>query len=89
MLPHPLPQPPRLAKPDEPTAHKRAAPDDEDDAVVEAPPAKRARTNGAPSAPLPPISPSKRRKLDEDGILLLDSVDEKVDEHQPDVIEID
>ena len=44
------------------------------------------RTNGA--APTgAPISPSKKSKLDEEGILLLESADEKVEE--VDVIEID
>ena len=83
ILPRPLPQPPKLAKPEEPTAHKRAAPDDE---VIEEPPAKRVRMNGStPSGTQ--LSPSKKHKLDEDGILLLDSADGKADDI--DIIEID
>lgn len=90
ILPNPLPQPSRVVKAEEPTAQKRSAPDDDDDEIIEEPPTKRARTNGtAPSAPQPPISPSKKRKLDEDGILLLDSADEKADGSGVDVIEID
>ena len=90
MLPKPLPMPPKVAKESEATAQKRAAPDD-DDEVVEEPPAKRPRTNGAGSVSLPnvPFSPSKKRKLDEDGILLLETADEKVDGNTVDVIEID
>ena len=69
---------------EEPTAHKRSAPDDE---VVEQPPAKRVRT-AASIVPSTPVTPSKKSKLDEDGILLLETADEKV-EADVDVIEID
>ncbi|KAI0339312.1 hypothetical protein BDW22DRAFT_1409173 [Trametopsis cervina] len=86
VLPQRVPLPPRVVK-TEPVAQKRPAPDDDD--IVEQPPAKRARTNGV--APLgPPVSPSKKRKLDEDGILLLDSADEKIEDvNDADVIVID
>lgn len=65
ILPSPLPIPPRLIKAVPPSL-KRSAPDD--DEVLE-PPSKRARTNGAPDAP---SSPTKRDKLEEDGIVLID-----------------
>ena len=64
--------PARLAKA-EPASLKRPAPDDADDVLIsEEPPAKRARTNGAPAAP---PSPSKGGKLDEDGLELIEDDD--------------
>ncbi|KAI0693160.1 hypothetical protein BC835DRAFT_1508132 [Cytidiella melzeri] len=84
-LPQPLPLPPKIVKEESTAQKKRSAPDD--DEIVEEPPAKRARTNGLASlAPLG--SPTKKRILEEDGILLLETADEKV-EVDIDVIEID
>ncbi|KAH9950844.1 hypothetical protein B0H21DRAFT_863854, partial [Amylocystis lapponica] len=80
ILPSPLPKPPRKVKPATPTL-KRSAPDDEE---LE-PSAKRIKTNGTvPSGPS--YSPSKKKRLEEDGLLLLDHADEKMDD---DVILID
>ena len=37
-----------------------------------------------------PFTPSKKRRLEEDGLILLDSAEEKIEEERdPDVIEID
>jgi ubiquitin-like 1-activating enzyme E1 B len=89
ILPSPLPSPPRLEKrpPTPPPApsRKRSAPDDE---IAEVEPlAKRVKTSTNGTTTLPVIaSPSKRRKLEEDGLLMLSSKDDKIDD---DVIEID
>ncbi|KAI0084615.1 hypothetical protein BDY19DRAFT_898178 [Irpex rosettiformis] len=85
ILPDPLPLPPKIVKVEEPTAHKRSAPDDE---VVEEPPTKRVRTTATSIPLVTPVTPSKKRKLDEDGILLLETANEMV-EADADVIEID
>ena len=88
MLPSPLPQPGKKEKPRPATptpappsaAKKRPAPDD---AGLEEPSAKRAKTGTL-------FSPSKKRKLEEDGLIVLDDADEKIEEDvDPDVIEID
>lgn len=88
ILPSPLPSPPRLEKrvltPPAPS-RKRSAPDDE---IAEVEPlAKRVKTgtNGSTTLPVIP-SPSKRKRLEEDGLLILSSKDDKIDD---DVIEID
>ncbi|KAJ8592554.1 hypothetical protein M405DRAFT_787349 [Rhizopogon salebrosus TDB-379] len=89
ILPSPLPSPPRLEKrpPTPPPApsRKRSAPDDE---IAEVEPlAKRVKTSTNGTTTLPVIaSPSKRRRLEEDGLLMLSSKDDKIDD---DVIEID
>ncbi|KAH7923312.1 hypothetical protein BV22DRAFT_1196801 [Leucogyrophana mollusca] len=85
ILPSPLPTPPRLVHPSTtpPAApsRKRSAPDDEIDEVE--PSAKRIRTNG----PAPEISsPSKKRKLEDDGFLMLENANDRMDD---DIIEID
>lgn len=79
MLPYPLPLPPKLVK--QPESLKRPAP--EEDEIME-PPAKRVRTNGI----LPDVlaSPSKKRKLEEDGIVMLETANEALED---DVIELD
>ncbi|KZP09553.1 hypothetical protein FIBSPDRAFT_801990 [Athelia psychrophila] len=92
ILPSPLPLPPRKERPATPpppcdpaTSKKRNAPDDDEIIEVE-PSSKRAKTNGnGPSAPAL-TSPSKKRRLEEDGLLLMDSV---ADQLRDDVIEID
>lgn len=56
--------------------------DNEDD--VEARPSKRPKSNGVP----PLSSPSKKRKLDEDGLLILDDLNDKL-EDEPELITID
>ncbi|CDO73925.1 hypothetical protein BN946_scf185016.g82 [Trametes cinnabarina] len=101
ILPSPLPKPPRRQKPrvstpspppppSTITSKKRAAPDDEIE-EVDAPSAKRARKDeGAGDSVAGGVSftPSKKRKLEEDGLIMLDTAEEKV-EDDPDVIEID
>ncbi|KAF9810471.1 hypothetical protein IEO21_06901 [Rhodonia placenta] len=85
ILPSPLPSPPKKAKAvaprpvtPQPTAVKRSAPDDDDD--VE-PAAKRVKTNGAMWSPSGLITtPSKKRKLEEDGLILLEDATEKLDD---------
>ncbi|KAI0827190.1 hypothetical protein BC628DRAFT_1371359 [Trametes gibbosa] len=91
ILPSPLPMPPRrekvrLATPTPPpppvlAGRKRAAPDD-DIEEIDAPSAKRSRTDAGP-----PFSPSKRRRLEQDGLLMLDGAEDIAGD--PDVIEID
>lgn len=92
ILPSPLPQPPPKEKSAPPPAVtppraslKRAAPVEENDIIEIEPSAKRVRKNG----PAPDViisSPSKKRKFEEDGLILLDSANDKLDD---DVIEID
>ncbi|KAH9896598.1 hypothetical protein C8Q73DRAFT_416350 [Cubamyces lactineus] len=95
ILPSPLPTPPRREKPRIATptppppppvtaGKKRAAPDD-DIEEVDAPSAKRARTMGGQT----PITPSKKRRLEEDGLIMLDNANETIEEEDPDVIVID
>ena len=89
MLPYPLPLPPKLVKAP-PASLKRSAPDDDGDIEMsDQPPNKRARTNGDAPSVVDPVSPRKKRKLDEDGILLLESKDEKLDDDAVEVIELD
>lgn len=85
ILPSPLPLPPRKARPVTPPAasKKRNAPDDDEIVEVE-PSSKRAKING-PSAPAL-TSPSKKRRLEEDGLLLMDNANDQL---RDDVIEID
>ncbi|PIL27288.1 hypothetical protein GSI_10435 [Ganoderma sinense ZZ0214-1] len=95
ILPSPLPQPPRKEKPrpatpappTPPVSKKRPAPDD-DIQELEGPSAKRARVDGVEATGALPFTPSKKRRLEEDGLILLDSAEEKIEE-DPDVIEID
>ncbi|KZT21897.1 hypothetical protein NEOLEDRAFT_1072604 [Neolentinus lepideus HHB14362 ss-1] len=88
ILPSPLPDPPRKTKVSPPSPStppkKRPAPDDED--VTELEPAmKRLKTNGASNPNL--YTPTKKRRLEDDGLVLLDTPNEKVEDD--DVIEID
>jgi ubiquitin-like 1-activating enzyme E1 B len=89
ILPSPLPSPPRLEKPHSTpppaSSRKRSAPDDE---IVEVGPiAKRAKTDTNGASSIPDIaSPNKRKRLEEDGLLMLSSKDDKIED---DVIEID
>ncbi|KAI1798438.1 hypothetical protein LXA43DRAFT_30912 [Ganoderma leucocontextum] len=96
ILPSPLPQPPRKEKPRPATpsppipsaTKKRRAPDDIQD--LDAPSAKRAKVGGMETTGAVPFTPSKRRRLEEDGLILLDSAEEKIEDGgDPDVIEID
>ncbi|EGN97108.1 hypothetical protein SERLA73DRAFT_92074 [Serpula lacrymans var. lacrymans S7.3] len=84
ILPSPLPKPPRQVRPSTPPppapSLKRSAPDDDDVSEIE-PSSKRLKTNGDVT------SPNKKRKLDEDGLILLDSANDKMLDE--DVIEID
>ena len=86
ILPSPLPKPPAIVKPvapppstPPPQSRKRPAPDDADQPLT-----KRARTNGAPGIEL--TSPSKKRRLEEDGLVMLESAGEEL---RDDIIEID
>ncbi|KAH7890333.1 hypothetical protein F5I97DRAFT_14031 [Phlebopus sp. FC_14] len=91
ILPSPLPKPRRQVRPSTPISEpsapsrKRSAPDDE---VTDLEPAaKRAKTNGA-SSTLPEMgSPSKKRRLEEEGLVMLDGAADKMEEE--DVIVID
>ena len=81
VLPSPMPAPnKRPAKPappkqdDSPSLGKRSAPDDDD--IESSQPAKKI----ARSLPNGPATPSKRRKLEEDGLVLLEEQNEKVDD---------
>jgi ubiquitin-like 1-activating enzyme E1 B len=85
LLPSPLPLPPQKAHPSTPpppSSLKRSAPDD----VLEIEPSsKRMKTNNGP----PPdmiSSPSKKRRFEEDGLILLDNLNDQLED---DVIEID
>lgn len=92
IFPSTLPIPPVKAKPPKPAtpppppapiSKKRSAPDDDD-----IPAAKRAKT--ADSAPAGVhLSPSKKKRLDDDGLIMLDVADEKVEEEEDDIIVID
>lgn len=69
----------------EPTTPSRKRPAAElDDA--EGRPSKRPKPNGAPAVNM--ASPSKKRRLEEDGLLLLETRDEKIDD-DPELITID
>jgi len=86
ILPSPLPTPtrkPKLAMPSTPppTGTKRSAPDDDE---LE-PAAKRIKTNGAVPVPLP-FTPSKKKRLEDDGLIMLDALDEPLED---DVILVD
>ena len=86
ILPSTLPVPPRKPKPvvpstPPPTGTKRSAPDDD---VVE-PSAKRQKTNGAAPAPTP-FTPSKKKRLEDDGLIMLDNPHEALED---DVILVD
>ncbi|KAJ7720279.1 hypothetical protein DFH07DRAFT_1067768 [Mycena maculata] len=92
VLPDPLPRPPRKVKAPPPMPEtplrvslKRAAPGDEgDDDVIDLEPTpKRPRIKVADEAIK---SPSKKRKLDEDGLILMDGKDDRLDD---DIIVID
>lgn len=85
ILPSPLPKPPRKIKTTPPTLKRSAPDDDDDDIVVESTP-KRPRTDSV-AANVVPFTPRKKRRLDEEGLLLLDNANDKIDEE--DVIEID
>lgn len=92
ILPSPLPKPPKVAKPiaqgatPPSTPRKRAL--DIDGVPDGAPPAKRAKPTKAPEVNL--SSPSKKRRLEEDGLLILDNPDEKIDEGDgPELITIE
>ncbi|KAI0634914.1 hypothetical protein C8Q77DRAFT_1104728 [Trametes polyzona] len=97
ILPSPLPTPPRREKPPRPATpppapppvvagKKRAAPDDEIE-EIDAPSAKRSRIDAGPTDGAS-FTPNKKRRLEEDGLIMLDNADEKIEE-DPDVIEID
>lgn len=89
ILPTPLPVPPRKAKPGpsvpatppppSATSLKRAAPDDDGIEVLDGPAAKRARTTGSGTSDVL-TSPSKKRRLEEDGLLLLETANERLDD---------
>ncbi|OJT14808.1 Ubiquitin-activating enzyme E1-like [Trametes pubescens] len=99
ILPSPLPAPPRREKPRPATpppapppalaGKKRSAPDD-DIQELDAPSAKRSRTDAGTASGALPFTPSKKRRLEEDGLIMLENEGEKIEEDRdPDVIEID
>ncbi|ESK91584.1 hypothetical protein Moror_2502 [Moniliophthora roreri MCA 2997] len=86
ILPNPLLQPTRKVKPAPPSPStppraslKRSAPDDSDTTDAE-PSAKRRKAEEL-------SSPSKRRRLEEDGLVMMDSANDKLEDEN--VIEID
>lgn len=89
ILPSPLPKPGKKEKPRPATptpippssTKKRPAPDDVPDG--EEPSAKRAKTSAVS------FTPSKKRKLEEDGLIVLYDAEETIEEADPDIIEID
>ncbi|KAL5521190.1 hypothetical protein ACEPAG_9113 [Sanghuangporus baumii] len=92
ILPSPLPRPPKMTKPAGQgvtapnTPRKRIL--DLDGVTDGAPPAKRAKATNTPEVNL--ASPSKRRRLEEDGLLILDNPNEKLDEGSgPELITIE
>jgi ubiquitin-like 1-activating enzyme E1 B len=96
LLPYPLPRPPKIINPSETPGLKRAAPDEDDEDIeIAEPPSKRMKMNGTsaasalPASVTVPVTPSKKRKLDEDGILLLESKDEVLEDDAVEVIELD
>ncbi|KAF7377833.1 Uba2 [Mycena sanguinolenta] len=95
ILPDPLPRPPRKVKLPPPMpvtpvrlSLKRGAPDDGgDDEIIDLEPTpKRPRLKTTAAADEAIKSPSKKRKLDEDGLILMEGKDDKLDD---DIIEID
>lgn len=70
------------------SSKKRPAPDDIEE--IDPSVAKRAKTatGNAIGKNAVPFTPSKKRKLEEDGLIMLDRAEEKIEE-DPDVIEID
>ena len=89
ILPSTLPVPPRKPKPvapstPPPTGTKRSAPDDDVEDLE--PSAKRQKTNGTAPAPPPPFTPSKKKRLEDDGLIMLDNPDETLED---DVILVD
>ncbi|KAJ7182602.1 hypothetical protein C8R43DRAFT_967541 [Mycena crocata] len=96
ILPDPLPRPPRKIKAPPPLPEtpvrlplKRAAPDTDedggDDIIDLEPTPKRPRIKATGNDEIIK-SPSKKRKLDEDGLILMEGKDDRLDD---DVIEID
>ncbi|KAJ7176564.1 hypothetical protein C8R46DRAFT_1076671 [Mycena filopes] len=92
ILPDPLPRPPRKVKAPPPAPEtpirvslKRAAPDDQagDDDIIDLEPTPKRQRLGVHQGIK---SPSKKRKLDEDGLILLEGKDDVLDD---DIIVID
>ena len=84
ILPTTLPKPPFTLRPSTPpvaSSRKRSAPDD-DITEVDAPSAKRIKTDGATVG-----SPSKRKRVEDEGLVLLESATDRMED--VDVIEID
>jgi len=96
ILPSPLPAPPPKAKapppaaPITPVSKKRPAPVEDDDVIDFAPTPKRARTTKSTVGDAS-VSPTKMRRLEEDGLVMMDTAEENISAGgQPvDVIEID
>ncbi|KLO06151.1 hypothetical protein SCHPADRAFT_1002503 [Schizopora paradoxa] len=88
ILPSPLPLPPKIQKPtviEPPSTPPRKRSADEVE-VLNGRPAKRPRVNDAPEVNM--ASPSKKRRLEEDGLLILENPNEVVDD-EPELIAID
>lgn len=94
ILPNPLPRPPRKVKvappaPETPlrVSLKRPAPGDHGDDIIDLEPTpKRQRVRGNGHGDEAIKSPSKKRKLDEDGLILMEGKDDLLDD---DIIVID
>ncbi|KAJ7768457.1 hypothetical protein B0H16DRAFT_317374 [Mycena metata] len=94
ILPNPLPRPPRKVKiappaPETPlrVSLKRPAPGEEGDDIIDLEPTpKRQRVRGNGHGDEAIKSPSKKRKLDEDGLILMEGKDDLLDD---DIIVID
>lgn len=100
VLPSPLPEPPEKVKRPVPVktpprmSLKRPLPPEDEDGVIELEPTpKRAKVNSrmngnkdAENGPVPTGSPSKRRKLEEEGFLLVEGTNDALED---DIIEID
>ncbi|TDL19017.1 hypothetical protein BD410DRAFT_774396 [Rickenella mellea] len=91
--PFPLPKPPRLSKPTPPPLTPNTPPrkrtasvmGGDDDIEHVAPPPKRTKT-GMPHINM--ASPSKKKRLEDEGLLIVENPDEKVDD-EPELITID
>nr|BAF64519.1 Uba2 [Coprinopsis cinerea] len=100
ILPSPLPKPSRKPKPRAPTPEtphkangKRTLPVENDDGIIDlAPTPKKPKFSVASNLPLKrkaedEPSPSKKRKLEEDGLVVLDGADDKIEEQDYIVID--
>ena len=95
ILPSPLPKPPKKQKPAPPridgpttpsrTSRKRSLPNDDDGVIDLEPTSKRLKPTSSVTLTDTLASPSKKRRLEEDGLVLLEHDDQLMD----DVIDLD